>query len=320
MPATSESQNLVSAEALIPMRKLNRDVLKALSGRAMAPDEARFLVDTYYTFQRYRIRSENQMRSLVGNSEPHEVVQWFGSQFDLLEGEMKKALQGFAQSDPVGRWAMSIYGVGPVIAAGLLAHIKTEVWYCMAAAADPSVKACGQRDETHDGPHEFCALRRVQTAGAVWKFAGLDPTSVWKKGEKRPWNASLKVLATYKLGESFVKVNKREGDFYGKLYLIRKAYEQERNEAGRYAELAKSLLKSRKIGEDTVARKCYEEGKLPPGHIHQRARRWAVKIFLSHYHHVAYRYAFGERPPKPFAIAVLGHAHEIEIPNYPWSD
>ena len=91
---------------LIPVKKLNRDVIKVLSGKAMAATEARFLVDTYYTFQRYRIRSNNQVRGLAENEEPHEVVQWFGMQFDTLETEMKKALKVFAESDPTGRWAM----------------------------------------------------------------------------------------------------------------------------------------------------------------------------------------------------------------------
>jgi hypothetical protein len=41
------------------------------------------------------------------------------------------------------------------------------------------------------------------------------------------------------------------------------------------------------------------------------ARRWAVKIFLSHVHQVMYYDHFKEAPPRPFAIEHLGHAHMI---------
>jgi hypothetical protein len=35
---------------------------------------------------------------------------------------------------------------------------------------------------------------KAPTAGHIWRYAGLDPTVRWNKGEKRPWNAGLKVL------------------------------------------------------------------------------------------------------------------------------
>lgn len=55
---------------------------------------------------------------------------------------------------------------------------------------------------------------------------------------------------------------------------------------------------------------------LPPAHIHSRAKRYAVKIFLSHLFSVWYELENHEKPPKPYAIAILNHAHEIPIPNY----
>jgi len=58
-------------------------------------------------------------------------------------------------------------------------------------------------------------------------------------------------------------------------------------------------------------------GKLPPAHIHARVKRWAVKLFLAHYHHVAWTLAIGAPPPKPYVIAVLGHADFIAPPNFP---
>jgi len=35
---------------------------------------------------------------------------------------------------------------------------------------------------------------------------------------------------------------------------------------------------------------------------------------LSHYHEAAYKLHFKKAPPYPFAIAILGHAHKINMP------
>lgn len=59
---------------------------------------------------------------------------------------------------------------------------------------------------------------------------------------------------------------------------------------------------------------------LPPGQIHNRARRWTVQLFISHLHEVMYRDYFGGDPPAPFVFTKpeLGdHRHKIEVPLYP---
>jgi hypothetical protein len=56
---------------------------------------------------------------------------------------------------------------------------------------------------------------------------------------------------------------------------------------------------------------------LPPAQIDNRARRYAVKLFLAHLHHVWYETEFGEAPPKPYPIAIMGHAHYIMPPGWP---
>lgn len=260
---------------LQPLEKISKDIKAAAS--TLTDDEARYLVDTYYQMQDQRIRSENQVRSM--EEEPHETLAWFSGQARFLENQVKGALGVYAKSHLIGDWLLSQKGVGDVIAAGLLAHID---------------------------------ITRAKTAGAIWKYAGQDPSSEWKKGDVRPWNASLKTLC-WKLGESFVKVSGKEDAFYGRLYAERKALENQRNEAGEFAEQAKQKLEKNKIGKNTDAYKAYSKGKLPPAHIHARAKRYAVKIFLSHLFDGWYRAHYNEAPPKPFAIAHLDHAHIIEV-------
>jgi hypothetical protein len=82
-----------------------------------------------------------------------------------------------------------------------------------------------------------------------------------------------------------------------------------------YAEQAKAVLEKKKIGKTTDAYAAYSIGKLPPAHIHARAKRYAVKLFLAHLHEVWYTKHFGEAPPKPYPIAILGHAHYLAPPQ-----
>lgn len=280
--------------------KLTRDLRKAST--TMTASQARYLVDSYYMMQDQRIRAGNQTRALNESGEPHEVVTWLSEQSLVLENSVKSALKAYAEHNPVGQWSMSIKGVGPVISAGLLAHIDLEPWRCRQSDAKKSCRP--------DDPHDGCGFEKVETVGHIWRFAGLDPSVQWGKGKKRPWNAQLKTLC-WKIGESFVKVSGYDDAFYGKIYVQRKEQEQARNDAGELADQAAKALETKNIGKSTEAYKHYSSGKLPPAHIHARAKRYAVKLFLSHWHEIAYREKYGTAPPLPYPIAQLGHAHMI---------
>lgn len=263
---------------LEPIARLTKDIKTALV--TLTPTEARYLVDAYYQIQDYRKAAANQERALGASGEPHLVISWLFAQTETLEGQIKRALDAWTDTQPMGVWAKSIVGIGPVISAGLLAHIDIE---------------------------------KAPTVGHIWRFAGLDPTVRWEKKTKRPWNAGLKVLC-WKLGESFVKVSGNDKDVYGHVYAARKEKEQQANVAFAYREQAERKLAEMKIGRDTEAYKWYSQGMLPPAHIHARAKRYAVKLLLSAYWETAYRQHYGTAPPLPYPIAVLGHAHYIAPP------
>jgi hypothetical protein len=292
-----------------PLDRLTKDLATATS--TLSDREARFLVDLYYNLQDNRIRAAGQIRSMnQGTGEPHKTLDWFMSQSERLEEQAKKALHAYGKSHPVGRWMLGITGLGPVITAGLLAHISMEPWKCAMTFKE------GEKHCNPSSPHgPACRTHRIETAGHIWIFAGIDPAvGKWEKGKKRPWNAKLKSL-TWKLGESFVKTCNLNSSFYGPIYANRKKLEQERNEKGLFADQAKAVLDTKRIGKSTEAYKHYSAGKLPPAHIHARARRYAVKLFLSHLHEKLYYHAFKEAPPKPFMIAIKGHAHYIPPPE-----
>jgi hypothetical protein len=175
------------------------------------------------------------------------------------------------------------------------------------------------------------------------------------KGKKRTWNAALKRLL-WVFTDVQVKFSTSEPSFYGPLYHQRKAYEVQRNIAGELAGQARETLQMKTWQDDTLARHwyagCYSaqaaseywsrktgrtlsadaletwlaaargpEGSgqpmLPPGHIDMRARRWLSKLFLSHWHHVAYNLHYQRNPPRPYALAFLDHVHQVPVPNWP---
>jgi len=318
--------------------RMTRDIAKAAA--TMSAKEARFLVDQYYIMQDQRKRSNNQVRALGEAKEPNSVLVWLAEQDTVLENQLKRAMDEYTKAHPMGKWMRSIYGIGPVLSAGILAHID---------------------------------ISKCPTAGTIWRFAGLDFSVKWESTKetlrilkdpaifpghpdvreliplaaayfgrkeatlirymtdketntvmmtltelakaiaRQPWNAKLKVLC-WKIGQSFLKFSNEEKCYYGHLYKQRKAYEVQRNESGGNVELAKVLILDIE-NHATEAYKALLKGKLPPGQLDARAQRWAVKIFLSHLHAAWYKVHFKTDPPKPFAIAILGHAHEIPPPT-----
>jgi hypothetical protein len=258
-------------------------VRKALEEDVILDRSARFLVDAYFNVQKHRARLEGQHWNYKEGQDTEDaalgIIKWLRNNLYEVEQEIKKALAVYVQEHPIGEWMMGIYGVGPVISAGLLSHID---------------------------------ITKAQTAGAIWRFAGLDPTVKWEKGQKRPFNMRLKVICYY-AGSCFQKFSGRDECFYGKIYAKRRLYEIEKNERLEYKDQAAELAK--RVGKNTNAYKFLSQGKLSPAHINARAMRYAVKLFLSHLHEVWYTAVFKERPPKPFPIAIQGHAHYIPPPN-----
>jgi len=252
---------------LEPVSRLSRDIRAAASG--MSVDEARFLVDRYYQLQDERIATRNQERAAgTVENEPHAVLSYLANQFEVLEGQIKGALDKWTASHPVGVKMRSVRGVGPVIAAGILSRVDIE---------------------------------RCPHVSSLWSYAGLAPGQKRKRGEKSNWNPGLKRIC-WLLGESFVKA----GGQYGDTYRSRKAYETARNEAGDYADKASTELTTKTYGKETEAYKALSAGRLPLAALHARAKRYDVKMFLSDLW-VEWRTAENLPLTDPWAFAYGGH-------------
>jgi hypothetical protein len=239
------------------IKRLDKDLVRK-SG-TLDRRQAGALVDYYYRIQEHRIALGNQVSSILYDEDDSILIEYYYGQIHTVEKSIVPALQSYAEAHEVGQWSLSQMGIGPVLAAGLLAHID---------------------------------ITKAPTVGHIWRYAGLDPTSKWNKGEKRPWNAELKTIC-WKIGQSFIKVSGKDDAFYGKLY-----------------------VQDEKNIKDKATREAYEAGRLPQGRILSQASRYATKLFLAHWHHVAYEAHFNTAPPKPYIIEHGGHAHYIAPPGY----
>lgn len=347
-------ENVDDLSNVVPdvITKLSKDLNDA--AKLMSFHEARFLVDSYYQMQNDRIRAKNQVRAVSQTDEPSSVLLWVSDNTAVVEKQIGRALTTFAKEHFVGRWAMSVCGIGPIISAGLLAHIdiakapnvghimsfagmlpKARPWLESAKARAKAKEVLGNAKElTPELVTRIVAEYGKSPEAMAQSLLGENPhhyneavsmlTGVPVNAElvkyltARPHNASLKTLL-WKIGESFVKVSGRENDFYGKFYARAKAVYIERNERGDYAEVAAQKLRDFNIGKGTDAYAAYSAGLLPPAHIQSRAKRKAVDLFISHWWEVAFRHRFPDREcVKPYSMGMDGNREYIPIHNNPF--
>ena len=136
--------NTTTIELATVARLARKDIQAATAD--LTDDLARYLVDYYYISQDDRKRAHSQERALDESGEPAAVIRWLGAQAATLEDQIKRVLDAYTTQHIMGSWMRNIHGVGPVIAAGLLAHID---------------------------------ITRAPTVGHIWRYAGLDPTVTW---------------------------------------------------------------------------------------------------------------------------------------------
>ena len=252
---------------------------KGAFDRSITEEHAAFLVKYYYKVQDYRIAAGHMLSRAV---EPNEFICTVLEASEAIEEQVRFQLGGFALTDPVGLWLNDIFGIGPVLSSGILAHVSID---------------------------------RCPAPSSLWRYAGYDPTTKKEKGKKLPWNDDLKVVC-WKIGQSFMKFSTNPKCFYGRLYRERKEWEVERNNSGANAEYAAMTLRQSNFEKDNITRKALQSGRLSDAHVDARARRWVVKIFLSHVWEVMWMNAHpGERVPRPYIFEHMGHVHKIEPPG-----
>lgn len=210
----------------------------------------------------------------------------------MLKNTITTILDKYTAIHPLGRYMRQFRQVGPLTAAILIAYFDIENY--------PRVTQW-------------------------WAYAGLDPTRKKRKGEKANWNAQLRMLL-WRCVDKFNYVKDGSYDpedpaYYAvQFYHKRKAEELARNDKGMYRDIAREqwesyLSKGKTLNEEEeaefrAAASFWKEGKLNPGHIQQRALRYATKRLVSMAYEYMYCLKYGKLPEDYYPIVKLPeHTH-----------
>lgn len=261
----------------------------------------RTLVDIYYDFQAQRIQTQLRIGaakkehslnddelSIYGITTIFENAQTFEKDIERL---IKKQIKNHALYN---QYLQKITGIGDLLAAGLIAYIDdiekfhhvSSLWqYCgygMNRFCPQCKKPTSREVEYHTGktvkklhPLEVCPVCMGKTIPIIQRRIS---------GYQSNWNDKLKVLA-WKAGSSFVKQTPKRSK-YRALYDQIKAEEHQK-----HPERIKE--KSKVFYND--------------GHLHNRAMRKVVKIFLAHLWQT-WRRQYGLEATEPYAKQLLGHS------------
>jgi hypothetical protein len=275
----------------------------------------RMYIETYYDIQKVRIIEGNRIEDLVrrnvlSKTDADELHHMTEKRLSATEKDISKAVTVIVDRDPIWQeWLSEVNGIGHTLAGGLMAYIGdisrfaniSKLWAYAGLSVVQRCSECQKRlftDELRKKDwikHTFDRLKAINERSTKKEKKSDDdlmkkaedmtcdcfkPTPVMERdrrraGELSDFNPRLKTHA-WKIGESFVK-NKGA---YRAMYDRFKAEEKAKNP------------------------------DLTDGHIHARAKRKTVKLFLSHYWLIARKQA-GLDTRSPYAIDHLEHQHFI---------
>ena len=323
----------------------------------MSRPEARTLINYYFkttglrqsTKRRLQLLKERNLAIAEGFEEEHPMLNYVRLESSRLVDQIRQSIDIYSDANIPSRWARSFKGspnIGPLVASGLNAFIDPEkgttisqVWRY--AGFDPSCKWWWKEDEVQAilkmAKLKFGEPDLEDTVRWIGKqinvgyksflrrcYIPSDPNITWRSlryGIKRlPWNRQLKQICYY-LGMIFLQNHNNKDHFYGQAYDYRKIFEEKRNEKGYYKNMAREKLKARwtTIDREGTPYLAFIEDKIPPHHVDKIARRWAIKLFLEHFHQVSFYERYGMLPPRNYRISMLGGSDRYKCPHWPFT-
>lgn len=219
----------------------NIDRIKQLKNR-----ELRIIIESYYDIQKLRIAMNSRLYAYrkagflqICNPEPLLL------KLEALEHELEHELKVIVEQHPLWQeWFCDIRGIGPVMAAGVIA------W----------------RDDISKAP----------TVSAFWKYHGFAPSQTRRsKGVKLDYNPKAKTHC-WKVGMQLLKAKSNYSKIY---YETKPEYENREDIKAMHNNVIKEI--KNKKGE-TI--RIYEAAGGPKSyklHIHQMSMRKMIKRFLA---------------------------------------
>ena len=189
-------------------------------------------------------------------------------------------------------WLSKIYGIDLLLAAEVIGGFE---W-----ALKP-----GETIATH-----------FKVPSQMWAFAGLNVNPKTGKppkrvgGKKLTFCAPLRSILIGRVGPSFVRQSSEKSS-YRRFYVEAKKKE--------YAKLRRQGIKivpASKLPVDKRGKRYEPEGIISEGHVHNRAVRLTVKLFVSHLWEKCRELEGLPAGPQAYAFQVLGHSLEVYIPPF----
>lgn len=293
----------------------------------------------------------DELKNVSDEDSDNLAIRWLLDDYKNRENQIKKMIAEYVKNVPVCSWATAIKGIGPIFAANLYSYINMDIckhanqFLNYAGLNDNNTPWLGKEKAeniVNEAYEKYAAKKSDPASDDILNYVAnksgrkfetvlrgftshkekdtkktSDKVLLTKYLSKPPYNKELKTTC-YLIGESFCKVSNR-GSLYGTLYRERKAWETTMNESGHYAEQAARMLSEKNYDKSTPTYKAMSQGKLSEAHINNRAKRYATKIFLTHFFEACWLDKYGTKPPVIYPIAFQNHVDYIE-PEVPYSD
>lgn len=240
----------------------------------------RELISVYHDMENISEKYKNRSKSISKLDSPNDLLKLYREQIRNNKYSLAYIFKNYANNSISGRWTLSQYGVKPVHAATMLAYID---------------------------------ITKSPTVNSLWRYAGLDPNY----NKNNNWNNELKFMSN-KLREIFQSLQDSPASIYGQLYSVDLERRISKNDLKEYSEKAEQILETKNVDKNSVEYDALTEGYLSLNHIEAQAKRFAVKIFLSHYHAVAYQEHYGVKPSRFNYATADNDSRKIDIPNNPF--
>lgn len=147
---------------------------------------------------------------------------------------------------------------------------------------------------------------RDVNAAALHGYAPTRRSILWRIGYSV-------ILAQSKITDKKTGEIKREAGPHRLIYDARREYEEERNDNGDYALLARKILAVSTFDRNTTAYKAYSSGKLPPKHLHYRAKRYMEKHILKRFYQTWKRTFSGNENAASITLQCWPREHQKEM-------
>ena len=291
-PAYIQPKKLVSKKD-VPVPFQNTDEIP--------PYLMRTLVDIYYDFQGQRIQTQLRIgASERGHSLTKEELSIYGITTILenahsFEKDAEKLITKQLKNHALyTQYLSKIYGIGPMLSAGLIAYVDniekfqhvSSLWQYSGYGANRFCPECKKPTSVEVKYDTGKIAKKLHPFNECPECNAKTNTILQKRmsGYQSNWNDKLKTLA-WKAGTSFVKQSPDKSKY-------RKLYDQIKKKE-RMLHPEKKVVKGKTFYND--------------GHIHNRAMRKVVKIFLAHVWQT-WRRQEGLEATEPYAKQLLGHS------------